>query len=692
MKALLWKEFQENLKWAVLPVVLIFGIFALGSVPPLLKQDPLMALSAIAAVFGAALGFLQVFFEARGDRRALLLHRPVSHSQVFLAKVIAGLSLYLVALGIPFAFAVAWAATPGHFAAPFRWGMALPWLADSLTGVVYYFAGMLAAGREARWYGSRCLGLPAAFLGSFLVWTLPEFWHALGAIALLGGVVGVAAWGSFLTGGAYAPQPRVSKVALAVTFLTGLVVLSVAGKTLVGVWSNRQQKSVYTMDWTGRVLVASSEGNAMKSVTDLDGQEPEELRGKQAEPGELSHGLREIEAPFTGTPWPRFRTYRNPGRFAVQVELGPSPERWYYVPAEGRLLGYDRESKRLVGSIGPDGFAPPGHEASARFEGEPFYASFVYEVFPATCLALPGGVYAVDFPRRTIHRLFTPAAGETVQGALRWRDEGQKVTRVFVLTDTSVHVLSESGDPVFSAPRAYDREQYGTVRVGRLENPERFVIRYEPSVHLWTGAGKAMPIQLVEYREGAEVSRQALPQRLTPTPPAEALFGLVTSPGEAAVLAGASAESVSGAGPNRDREFRPLYFLLVATTGYFLPGAGWDRTADGGLVLAFWGLSLLSAVACALACFLLARRHSFSRARCAGWSLCGLLCGPAGLLLMLALQEWPARVPCPRCARPRVVTRDTCEHCGAAHAPAARDGTEIFEEAAAAPPVAAAAR
>ena len=42
--------------------------------------------------------------------------------------------------------------------------MALPWLADVLTGLVYYFAGMLTAQREARWYGSRCLGLAAALV------------------------------------------------------------------------------------------------------------------------------------------------------------------------------------------------------------------------------------------------------------------------------------------------------------------------------------------------------------------------------------------------------------------------------------------------------------------------------------------------------------------------------------------------
>src|SRR5262249_41198354 len=144
--------------------------------------------SLVAAVFAGALGFLQVFFESGGDRRSLLLHRPISHTQVFLGKAVAGLGLYLLALGIPFAYAVARAAPPGHVGAPFRWAMVLPWLADILAGVVYYFAGMLAAQRDGRWYGGRGLGLAAAVLCSFLVWFVPEFGQALLVILALGAV------------------------------------------------------------------------------------------------------------------------------------------------------------------------------------------------------------------------------------------------------------------------------------------------------------------------------------------------------------------------------------------------------------------------------------------------------------------------------------------------------------------------
>jgi hypothetical protein len=78
---------------------------------------------------------------------------------------------------------------------------------------------------------------------------------------------------------------------------------------------------------------------------------------------------------------------------------------------------------------------------------------------------------------------------------------------------------------------------------------------------------------------------------------------------------------------------------------------------------------------------MLARRYAFSRARCIAWALCGLLFGPIGLLLMLTLQDWPARIACHSCRKPRLVTSEHCEHCGAAHAAPAPDGTEIFDPA-----------
>jgi hypothetical protein len=479
MKALIWKEWRENVKWIPLPGLVIGGVMAVEGPPSLMNNGTLLILALIAAIFGAVLGFLQVSPESRGDKRSLLLHRPLSRSQIFVGKAIVGAGLYLLALGIPFACAVGLAATPGHIAEPFGWSMVLPWLADILTGLVYYFAGMLTAQREARWYGSRCLGLAAGFSCSYLVWILPELWQALLAIGTVGVLTGSAAWGSFCAGGAYPPQPRIARIALAATFLLGLTALCFTGQTLAGrfFWTTEDYSTYF--DHQGKVLFVHEWNGKLESITDVQGQVPEEIRGEPLD----YYTLSDIMTPTTYGAWPRTRSYRNCNRALVKYgnESMPGNEVWWYVPDRGRLLGYDKQSNQLLGSFGPDGFLPPNEQSGQRFQGELSYISQYYFSRVAPYLAFPGGVYTVNFRKRTVHTLYVPVAGEPVLWASRWKDEARKLSVAFVGTDRSIHVLDETGTRLLSAPLTYDRENYHLADVGRLEKPERYWLWYEPA-------------------------------------------------------------------------------------------------------------------------------------------------------------------------------------------------------------------
>src|SRR5262249_4111560 len=88
MKPLIWKECLEHFKWVGLPALLILLPMVLSGGPgePMFGTGATFFLALIAGGFGAVLGFLQVYFESRGDQRALLLHRPLSRSRIFLAK------------------------------------------------------------------------------------------------------------------------------------------------------------------------------------------------------------------------------------------------------------------------------------------------------------------------------------------------------------------------------------------------------------------------------------------------------------------------------------------------------------------------------------------------------------------------------------------------------------------------------
>src|SRR5262249_48043060 len=158
----------------------------------------------------------------------------------------------------------------------------------------------------------------------------------------------------------------------------------------------------------------------------------------------------EIDAPMSGAEWPRTSSYRNPGRFYVGYENDsrPSREEWFYVPEQGRVLGYDEDYHQFLGSFGPDGFAPAGQAPGDRFQGRFWCPPRLWEAFSPPYLAFPGGVYDVDFSRRTIRTLFTPPQGETVLQANRWKDQREKKSLVVVNTDRSIHILTDSGAPV----------------------------------------------------------------------------------------------------------------------------------------------------------------------------------------------------------------------------------------------------
>ena len=356
-------------------------------------------------------------------------------------------------------------------------------------------------------------------------------------------------------------------------------------------------------------------------------------------------------------------------------------------------MGYDKHSKLLIGSFGPDGFAAPDDQPQGRFEGEIYHVTQYYLSRASAYLAFPGGVYTVDFRKRTLRTLFVPTAGETVLWASRWEDEKQKKSLAFVGTDRAIHVVNEAGTRLLSVPLAFDRASYQIRSVGRLEGPRRYWVWYEPAWHLGLDRLETMPAYMVEYDDaGRELApRKTVPPRpsgtreFTPPAPlvepssAHVWFGLVTGPAEAAVLKGTMHTLQSEVRDNNGSEMVLLLPFLFTLTQFFLPGVRWLSSARPGLIFGNVTLMLLTAGVSALICFVLTRRYAFSRLHCIGWGLYGLLWGPVGLLLLLALQEWPARIPCPKCGRLRVVTRDTCEHCGARHAQPAADGTEIFE-------------
>ncbi|NBV23620.1 MAG: hypothetical protein EBS05_17085 [Proteobacteria bacterium] len=124
-----------------------------------------------------------------------------------------------------------------------------------------------------------------------------------------------------------------------------------------------------------------------------------------------------------------------------------------------------------------------------------------------------------------------------------------------------------------------------------------------------------------------------------------------------------------------DRNYQPniVERIAIAFIPPSIPIWSWKE------LYRIWNLlRIVPAILCACVGWWLGRRNQFSRKAQVVWALHHLLFGLPGLLAFLTVHDWPVKVACPACKKPRAVDRNQCESCGADFAPPAKTGTEIF--------------
>ncbi len=698
MKAILWKELRENARWGIVALVAlsIALAYTVSATDPLGQDGASDKCAAIwnaaylVMTFGcpllaAALGFAQVMPELRRDQWAFLMHRPVPWPVIFGGKALVGIGLTLAAAGLPFLAFVLWADTPGTVLAPFDARLTLPGIASLLTIIPCYFAGMLTALRPARWVGSRALALPAAVAAVLLTIILPEFLDVLAAEVVFGAVLAAAAWGSFLTRGQYLGQPRPAKVGLGMTLFAGtfvtaitVVALTIAlisalfpgpdcsytydyysiqpsGRILRITQTNgRHSPQMIAHDLSGKIVVLpignnrSFNDNALNSATLL-------TPGKPASSYDVSGST---------------AAYRNTARLVVPLPIGSAAGGtvfWYYVPGERRALGYGLKSRRLVGFLGPAGFTGPSDIDTPRFEAAyPLRQSWEN----ANVFRFPQAVYWMDSEASNVSLIYKAKQPGDILGACVTNgvyDAGPGVmtqkTVIVVAAADGFHAATTQGKPLFTIPREYDPAQYRNVSASMTPDGRHFFFRY-------TGGRE---IRLPEYVTevsslGGVEKRTSLPPLLDYASPQQPV-----SQGLVGLLA-------------------PPLFTLALTSyleiGHRLGNKDISRLRDSVYTpagLPLWYLllacSILSGLISAVLAWLVARRCVLSVRDRWLWAFGVFWLGPYGVLTLLALREWPVRIPCPNCGRRRSVQRELCEYCGAEFARPLPDGTEIFDGA-----------
>lgn len=677
-----WKECRENARWAALSLLALslglayawFHLFQQSSAPGLgqIWSSENLVLTITTPLIGLALGLLQVLPELRRDQWAFLVHRPASRTTLFFGKVLPGVCLYLLATTLPLLGLAIWAASPSHVPAPFDFRFTLAGWAAILAGLPFYFAGLLVALRPARWYGSRALPILTALLAPLAAGWFGEFWQVVLVCVLLTAALLLAAWGSFLTSGQYAGQPRLARFGLGASLFAGLAVALIGSFALSLTLYQSLFPAVrfdlsltqYDVDTDGRIL-RDIYANGTVRYADLQGKPLPALeqrnrtgRGVQSLPFQ-SLPFTEILNPWTHSQRTEQR-YSAPQRYVAPLQTFLyhfEDTAWFYLYDQDQAVGYSLRTHRVVGYLGPRGFADTSNDAG-RFP-EPLTSS-LHHSNTRGLLQFPHNVFLFNPDQRTLTRLWAAAGGEQAQGSgfLTLMETSAVLQPVVVAADNQLHVFSGAGRPLFTTPRSLAAQPYSCVQAAISPRLDRFF--FWCSVNGF-GAQSWAASKIVTFSpSGCVLQAVALPALQSPPPyQTPSAAGLLVPPAADAAGLGVMLHG-RWFGDAPQRKIRNPLAQDVGLRGLLL-------------------LSALMGLVSAVLAWLISRRLGDGRRGQVAWALGVFWLGSYGILLLLALRAWPARVPCPHCGRERVVDREACEHCGALFARPQRDGTEIFD-------------
>ncbi len=661
MKALFWKEFRENLKWAVLAMFVIIAAMAYS-----LRYDPNDYYSSLREVcqglqgsqflmitvfgypvVGLALGFLQILTELRRDQWAFLVHRPVTRKQVFWGKALPGGLLYLLATGIPLIGTAWWLSTPGNMPAPFDPRQILPGIVDVLVGLCFYFAALLSGIIQGPWYGRRAMPLIAACFAAVCAKAY-AFSIAIWGVAVVLACIILAAGAAHGASGMFRKAGKIGKSAMVLTYLFATSVL--LGWFWVGwdiVFPRQPYNSKdYSVFKTGELVVVTREGNWYKNVVTLDGREikPEKTSFDWQDFINVNYLYLKTSRPYSN--------YRESDTFFNQVYTNyTSPYVWYFVRSLESFQAFFVIGKNCHGFLGPNGFVPANEaDKAGRFDViRSTYAS-------GEMIVSKTGVYLPDLNGEKITKIFSPGPDEEMRSASIIYDRSDRnAPKDYVIATTRfVHIIRHEGPPI-QIPISVDPKKFKSLEL--FPTTAGYILIYSS----WWGDEKINP-QLVRVSLDGNITSQTelpslreshqLPWRLRVT------YAL---------------------DPVGSRIWEQVNVWAFHSLGLSDSTPIWMwKAKDRNENLFYWMISAFVGLACAGVLQVPLRRAEFKGQR-VGWTLFVFFFSVGGLLAFWIANDWPRRIACPACSRKRSVERETCEHCGAGWPAPKQDGTEIWE-------------
>lgn len=469
------------------------------------------------------------------------------------------------------------------------------------------------------------------------------------AIAVV--ILAAAVWGAYQSGGFYLGQPVAGRLALTVALTAGCGIVLFVGMGLLFILvlnplTHRSNVySYYQMTRDGTIYKGTNR-DGVTEYSDLEGHPLLDPKtGHKMQQNEFSRHL------AYGGGVSSTLKYRNQNQYQYSIHDASSffslwnitDKTLWYLDRHGKLMGYDGQTRKFVGSLNPHGY-------DGKLESEPFLQranSSSYNSYgdvPQKIIATAKTVYQVDFKERTLKPVFT-LTNDEIGGYSEEQasyEDNHPVKRFLITTRKTVCLMDNDGQSIFAIPYKPGYFEYPQVQLSFLQptngSMNKFAVWFDPDYQLNQKVGWTMPIHIVWLGEDDAVSK-----------------------------------SVDLALIRPDEE---TYWPDKLATALLPPPV---HVEFNDKIYQSWNLlSYALALICSAIGWTLVRRYNYSSRASIGWTLFIFLLGIAGLLTLLCVQEWPVREICPKCKKLRAVDRESCEHCEAPFLPSEKNGTEIF--------------
>lgn len=685
MKSIYWKELRENVKWAALGLLLftaelVFAWVTLlrdeqtrswgGSLYQSICHPAFQAILLFTPViFAGILAAIQIKLELSRDRWAFLVHRPVTLATIFWGKALAGMTLYLPTVLIPFIGLCLWVATPGHCPGPFHWGMSISGFINILCGLVAYFLILMAQMRPSRLIGSRILPhLAGVYLLRF-VWDCRDWPPALTWTLVAIAVAVLAALGAFTWfDRTIRLRWLLSAAIIAVLFAGFSEALRWPFEILRLTASANHDFDYhqYAVLEEGKIIKIRNQ-NYQQTFYDLDGNV---LASGQDQIEKMSlhtvsfYGLSRKETYTLRTSLP----YRDAQHWIGRPQdMAMGRQLWFYEARHGYFVRYNLSNFLPNGYLSRAGFTESSPTAADLFSGTFWSENWWY--MHQIVGFFDKEVYWIDTRNTLTRKLYSADNPKDLTGFIfvtgrNLENDQDKVIAVVTRTAPAIHVMDIAGQPLFSAPWHKDRAIYQEVMIAFNRTTNHYYFQYEAfNVDNWD----KKPLYIVETDGTGKLLKETeLPPRNRPH------YGKSWRD-----VVNAQAQYVQSNFAFKVWDLAALWWK--ARQGNKDAQAWWKwnlrhpvkALTDPAICL---GIGML----CATLGWWRMRRYSFPASRQRNWMLFVLLTGPIGLLTLLAQETWPVSEPCPACGKRRLITFDQCEHCGAAWSAPAKDGTELI--------------